>query len=365
VLTPKPALLSHTDKLFALTLDLMVIKDASTHLWTHVNPQVVRTLGYSVQELTSQSSMNFLHPEDRSETELKALNIASSGIIENFENRYMTCNGRIVWLSWTAVFEPSENLVYAVAKDITKSKEQEKVIAQQKMEMAVASKLNALGRFAAGIAHEVNNPLTIVYGQTCKLRKLMSKPEIQQEEVLKITEQIETMVARIVRIVNGLRAFTREGSVDAFELVSVKSIIEDTLAFCRGNFREHKIELLVDDVPDCLRIRARPVQISQVLLNLLNNAYDAVLEATEKWIRVSIEVSEATIEIRVIDSGMGVAPEKKSQLFKAFFTTKAIGSGTGLGLNIARMILGSHGGEVFLEDASPHTSFVVRLPQAR
>lgn len=354
---------SYTDKLFALALDLMVVKDASTHFWTHVNPQVVQTLGYTIQELTSQSSMNFIHPEDRAETTKRAENVPLTGNIQHFENRYLTKSGQIVWLSWTAVFESSENLVYAVAKDITKIKAQEEEIALQKLEIAVASKMNSLGRFAAGIAHEINNPLTIVYAQICKLKKLINKEDRSQDDILKMTEQIESTTARIVRIVNGLKAFTRDGSNDALELIEFKSVLEDTLTFCRGNFKDQKIQLLVDEVPEGTSIKARPIQISQVLLNLLNNAYDAVLEVNERWVRIAVTSKESWVEIRVTDSGAGIPAEKKCQLFKAFFTTKAIGNGTGLGLNIARMILASHGGEIFLEESAPHTCFVVRLPR--
>jgi PAS domain S-box-containing protein len=364
VMPPPPALPSLTDKLFALSLDLMVVKDASTNYWTHVNPQVVKTLGYSKAELTSQPSMNFIYPEDRAETEARARSVLSTGIIQNFENRYVAKDGRVVWLSWSAVYEASENVVYAVAKDITKAKAQEEEIAQQKTEMAMISKLNSLGRFAAGIAHEVNNPLTIVYGQTCKLRKLISQSELQRDEILKIANHIENMAARIVRIVNGLRAFTREGSTDTFELVPLKTILEDTLSLCRESFKNQKIELLVDPVPAEWMIRARPVQISQVLLNLLNNAFDAIVDERERWLQISVEATDSVLQMNLVDSGGGVPPEKRPQLFKAFFTTKPLGSGTGLGLNIARMILTAHGGEIFLEETSPRTCFVVRLPRA-
>lgn len=355
--------MNRNDRLFELTLDFMVVKNAANHYWTHVNPALVRALGYSEEELTSQSSMNFIHPDDRAETQKKARSVAETGSLQNYENRYLTKDGRVVWLSWTAVFDPEENLVYAVAKDVTDIKERELQIAQQKLEIAAASKLNALGRLAAGIAHEVNNPLTIVYGQACRLRKLVSENTASRADLMQISEEIEEMSSRIVRIINGLRAFTRDGSNDPMEFASVKKIIEDTLVFCRHNFKAHGIELLVDEVPEDLQIHARPVQISQVLLNLLNNAFDIVSEAKKKWIRVSIAQTDSSLEIRVSDSGSGVPPELRPQLFEAFFTTKPVGKGTGLGLNIARTILSSHGGELFLDESAPHTTFVVRLPR--
>ncbi len=351
------------DRLFTLTLDFLVVKNASNHYWTHVNPALVRALGYSEQELTSQSSMKFVHPDDRHDTELRAKNVVMTGSLQDYENRYITREGRVIWLSWTAVYDPKDNTVYAVARDITRIKERELQVAQQKLEIAAASKLNALGRLAAGIAHEVNNPLTIVYGQACRLRKLATGGSINQNELQQISEEIEDMSSRIVRIIKGLRAFTRDGSNDPLEFVSVKKIIEDTLVFCRGNFKSSGIELTFDEVPDDLQVYARPVQISQVLLNLLNNAYDVVLDAREKWVRITVVITETHIEMRVSDSGSGVALELRAHLFEAFFTTKPVGKGTGLGLNIAHAILASHGGDIFLDESAPNTTFVVRLPR--
>jgi PAS domain S-box-containing protein len=350
------------EQLFQLTLDFAVVKDASTHYFTHVNPAFVRALGYSEEELTSQPSVNFIHPDDLEETRCMAKTVKDLGSNHNFENRYLSREGRVIWLSWTAVYHPKENRVYAIARDITKIKERELEVAQQKMEIAAASKLNALGRLATGIAHEINNPLTIVYGQAFRLKKLAQENDVDHEELLKISEKIESMSSRIVTIINGLKAFSREGSSDPMELVSVKKIIESTLVFCRDNFKAQGIDLVTEDFPEAARVRARPVQISQVLLNLLNNAYDAVSGAAEKWIKISVSALGSQMEIRVSDSGPGVAAEAKKLLFEAFFTTKPAGKGTGLGLNIAKTLLSSQGGEIFLDESCPHTTFVVRLP---
>lgn len=341
----------------------MVVKDASTHYWTHVNPALVRVLGYTEEELTSQCSFNFLHPDDRKETEKNAQTVATNGSLQNIENRYMTKDGRTLWLSWTAVYEPADNAVYAVAKDVTSIKLRELEVAQQKQELAAAAKLNALGRLAAGIAHEINNPLTIVYTQVHLLRRMITSNSPKQTDLLRITEKIEHMSSRIVKIINGLRSLTRDGSNDPFETVSVHAVLEETLAFCRRNFSSQGIELSVSDVPDNVKVRARPVQISQVLLNLLNNAYDAAIEGHDKWIRVDVRAENKIVEMRVSDSGSGIAPELRSQLFDAFFTTKPVGKGNGLGLNIAQSILSAHGGDIFLDDSAPHTTFVVRLPR--
>jgi C4-dicarboxylate-specific signal transduction histidine kinase len=209
----------------------------------------------------------------------------------------------------------------------------------------------------------VNNPLTIVYGQACRLRMLVNENSVTREELLLIAERMEDMSFRIVSIINGLRAFTRDGANDPMEFTSFKKLIENTLIFCRGKIATQGIELEIDPIDNQIEAFCRPVQISQVLLNLLNNACDAVAESDKKWIKIRVNLTENYLEMRIIDSGPGIAPENRSHLFQAFFTTKIMGKGTGLGLSVAKTIMSSHKGEILLEESAPHTTFLVRLPR--
>jgi signal transduction histidine kinase len=131
---------------------------------------------------------------------------------------------------------------------------------------------------------------------------------------------------------------------------------------CGEKFKHRNVEIRVDPIADDLAIRCRSVQISQVLLNLINNACDAVQSDPAPWIHIAAERRDGFVRLTVTDSGKGIPEHVRSRLFQPFFTTKEIGKGTGLGLSISKGIVGAHGGTVDLDPTSAHTRFVVELP---
>ncbi|MEK6579858.1 MAG: HAMP domain-containing sensor histidine kinase, partial [Bdellovibrionota bacterium] len=114
---------------------------------------------------------------------------------------------------------------------------------------------------------------------------------------------------------------------------------------------------------DSLAIQGRQTQLSQVLLNLFNNAYDAVQTLTDKWIKIKVADTDQWVEIWVTDSGPGISSEVVSKMFQPFFTTKGVGKGTGLGLSISKKIIETHGGTLNVEMESPNTCFRITLPK--
>jgi len=136
----------------------------------------------------------------------------------------------------------------------------------------------SLGEMSSGIAHEINNPLTIIQGSTRQITRLSaSLDEGLRADFDKLTTKIDLMTLRITKIIKGLRSFAREGSRDPFDRISSKQIIEETLFICESRFKNSNIDIKKNFVVDA-SIHCRAVQISQVLLNLLNNAYDAIIE---------------------------------------------------------------------------------------
>lgn len=128
-------------------------------------------------------------------------------------------------------------------------------------------------------------------------------------------------------------------------------------------FKNHGVELRVSSFDPTLSLQCRPIQISQVLLNLLNNGFDAVDEAQEKWISVEVTEEETNLLIRIGDSGTGVPAEIRDKIFDPFFTTKSANGGTGLGLQSFRGIIESHGGTLQLETSNGGSWFLVTLPK--
>jgi len=254
-------------------------------------------------------------------------------------------------------------LYSANIRDLTESKRTEALLDAQQTRIVASSRFSALGEMAGGIAHEINNPLAIIHGRASQLKLWIGKGALDSEKVGSVADQIEKTAMRISKIVRGLKSFSRDSEDDPFEPSCLKEVLEETIALCCERFKNHGILLTPPAVPPGLRIDCRPTQISQVLLNLLNNSHDAVLALPEKWVRVDLEERDAEVVVTVTDSGKGVPPELREKIMQPFFTTKEVGSGTGLGLSISRGLIENHGGRLRLDAACPNTRFVVYLPK--
>lgn len=251
-----------------------------------------------------------------------------------------------------------DNLITGLAcfgRNVTKRK-------QDEIKLFQSFKMASLGEMAGGVAHEINNPLSILLGFSSKLERNFQKPSTDIATAIEDIKKIKDTTLRISSIVKGLSAFSRNADKDPFLNISIKTVIMDTLGLCQEKFKIHGIEILIDDLSD-IQIEGRATQISQVLLNLLNNSYDAIQHLPEKWIRLVVKkLNPSTVIIEMIDSGKGIPPQVVDKLMQPFFTTKEVGKGTGLGLSISLGILQSHGGSLQYDSQSPNTRFIIKLP---
>lgn len=250
----------------------------------------------------------------------------------------------------------------AVVEDVTQKRQREKQIKEQEDQIIASARLASLGEMAAGIAHEINNPLTIINGHVGVLRRLLGARGLAGDaEVQKRVEVVESTTQRIAKIVKGLRYYARESDLGDMEWVTVDAIIDDTLAFCSDKFRHEGVELIARLEPN-LKVYVRPYQISQVLLNLLNNAADAVQAVGTRKVVVEAKAVKDGVEISVSDSGPGVPAFLREKIMEPFFTTKEVGKGVGLGLSISEGIVRSHDGRFYIDEEAKQTRFVVWLP---
>lgn len=238
-----------------------------------------------------------------------------------------------------------------------------KALDEQRVRAVESARLAALGEMAGGIAHEINNPLSIISLITQQQQELLSHERFDIEKVKTAFQRIDLTTRRISKIIYGLKEFSRDGGTDPLETTSLQSILDGTLTFCHEKFKHNNIQLIVQAPPSHIILYCRPVQISQVLLNLLNNAFDAIQNLPEKWIEIKIVEQGPYVEIRVIDSGEGISADYRDKIFQPFFTSKEVGKGTGLGLSISKGIVEAHHGQIFVDSESPHTTIVVRLPK--
>ena len=251
----------------------------------------------------------------------------------------------------------------AVERDITARRLAEQTIAELQMKMLTSSRMAALGIMAGNIAHEIRNPLTVVSGDAEMLRETMLRECPERPDWVNRLDAVVRNAARIERIVRGLRTLSREGGGDPFVLTAMKDIVDDAVELCRARFKPGNISLLVEPVPPDLRAECRATQIAQLLLNLLNNAVDAVRDLPERWVRLECREDGKEVELAVTDSGPGLSPEVRRRIFSQFFTTKTDGNGVGLGLCISRAIMESHHGRLYVDDTCPNTRFVACLPR--
>lgn len=247
--------------------------------------------------------------------------------------------------------------LFAVVSDVTALKESYKRIVEQ-------AKMASLGEMASGIAHEINNPLTIILGRCDNVLSAKGEQALSAKDCATQVESIKRTADRIVKIVSGLRTFARQGDSDPMLTCSYGDIIHNTIELCKDRLGSSQVSLAIKIDRD-LQVECRATQISQVLLNLINNACDAVQELTERWIEVKLGQGQDHSELRVTDSGSGIPEAVVSRMMQAFFTTKGVGKGTGLGLSISRGIAEAHSGTLSYELHGGHTSFVLRLPLAQ
>ncbi|MBC7384541.1 MAG: hypothetical protein H7301_00075 [Cryobacterium sp.] len=253
-----------------------------------------------------------------------------------------------------------------ILEDITERKEQRRKIIEQQALMVHSAKLASIGEMAAGIAHEINNPLLIISGKVQQIRRAPELGKLDPDQNLAHTETTKKTVDRIAKIISGMRNFARDSSADPYTAVSVTKLLQEVVSFSVERFENQGVDLIVKVPALDFDLQCRTYQISQVLLDLLNNAFDAAVDSKnglKPWVEISVDRRpEGKVGFRVKDSGDGVPEGLRSKIMDPFFTTKQVVKGTGLGLSISKNIIKPHSGELFLNDQHEETCFCVVLP---
>lgn len=240
----------------------------------------------------------------------------------------------------------------------------EKLVVSQQALLIEVSKMASLGQMAGGVAHEINTPLGIINMLAGQVKDELESDTMNKKFMEESLTTIESTVERAAKIILGLKTISRDSERTTLTDVSVKSVIEDTIAFGFEGMRSRSINLQVAEIPEDLAVQGTPTEISQVILNLVNNACDAIEKKSEKWIEISVMAQADSVQISVTDSGDGIRQEIRQRIFDPFFTTKGVGRGTGLGLSIAAGIVKKFGGRLELDERSKNTRFILTLPRA-
>ncbi len=223
-------------------------------------------------------------------------------------------------------------------------------------------KLSSIGLLAAGVAHEINTPLTGVSSYTQMLLGMLAETDPKHALLQKIRRQTD----RATGIVNNLLNFSRTGGVTQFTEVDLNRVLEDTLQLLEPQLRHGLIEVAREYGDGLPAAFGNAGQLQQVFTNLILNARDAIPDGGRVTLRTSAESDGEAVAVEVEDTGIGIAPENVARIYDPFFTTKGVGRGTGLGLAVSYGIVQEHSGHISVESAPGRgTKFRITVPTSR
>lgn len=212
-----------------------------------------------------------------------------------------------------------------------------------------ADRLQSLGELAASLAHELQNPLTAVNGYSYQIAEDLAEKSPNLELVRKANERIKFNIDRMMELAKVMRGYSRESSRDSFTAISMRAVVSDVLILMGHHLKSSGVELKLDLPERDAWVRGSSVQLGQVLVNLLANARDACLLSERRKVSLGFRAEGARVHLWVEDTGPGIDGSVRRDIYKAFFTTKPVGHGTGLGLYITGLIVERHGGELKFE----------------
>ena len=253
-------------------------------------------------------------------------------------------------------------MLAVIVEDITSKKEGEQSLAATRAELARVSRFTAMGELVASIAHEVNQPLAAVITNSAAALRWLALEQPNHDEVEAALRRVSRDATLAGEVIARIRRFLRAGEIRQ-EWIAVPKLLAELLRMLNALLLEAGVQVDVRIPPDLPRIFADPVQLQQVILNLVINAVDALREWPGER-RLTLELRQDAADgavFAVHDSGPGIPPEARDKLFDAFFSTKP--DGLGMGLAISRTIVENHGGRLGLDaSAAAGARFVFNIP---
>ncbi len=371
--------------LFEKSIHGILVVDLETDRMSYANPSICRLLGYSETEFL-QLSVADIHPKDSLDRVIFEFELQRRG--EKALALGLPClrkDGTVFYADVTAspVIISDRECVMGFFSDVTERKALEDGLQKAyddlknlQTQLVQSGKLASIGELAAGVAHELNQPLMIIRTTAQLMLRKQRKNALDTVKLLESLNSIEKNTKRMMNIINHLRTFSRQTKTD-FTLVNVNEIIQGSFLMIGEQLSLRNIEVIQDFSNDIPKVLGDANQLEQVFLNLLGNARDAVESKFEaqgggaklqKKIVITTHVSDDVkdkVEILFKDTGSGIPREALKNIYDPFYTTKEVGKGTGLGLSITYGIIQDHKGEIDVAETGPEgTTFRIRLPAA-
>jgi PAS domain S-box-containing protein len=320
------------------------------------NRQFQKITGYRPDELQDSSSLGIVFAEDRDTVKNNATEMLKGQRPAAYEFRYITSSGEIRWAleSVASILYKRERVLLGSFMDINEKKKLDS-------QMLIAGKLASIGELAAGIAHEINNPLTIVTGYAQLLLENKSIPADITKDLQKIYDESQ----RVVKIIQNLMRFARRNNPGK-DSVDVNEVIGRALELQHYDLVKNNIALTTHLASGLPLLMADFNQLQQVFISIMTNAQQALAETKGKRkITLTTSAEKGFVRISIADNGPGIAAGDMTRIFDPFFTTKEVGRGSGLGLSVCHGIVSEHEGKIYVESTpGKGAAFIVELPSA-
>ncbi len=365
------------ERALALSQERMAFAAASTNtglwqlqaedkpIWTAEHCRCILGLAEDMP-LLLDTMRDHIHPDDRRAFVRAIGEAASNGRPIDSEFRILLPGGETRWIAMKGYPRRDRNngpyYINGVFSDITALKTAEQDAELQRMETARLMRQSLLGELSGTIAHELNQPLTAILFNAETAQDLLDQENIDRGKIKEIVADIIEEDSRAGEVISRVRKLLRKGESKS-EVIDLNQLIESTLHLLHGEIMKRKTHVEIALAKDPPMIFGDPVQLQQVLLNLIMNAMEAMSTTapSQRAINITTRANNTTIEVAIVDSGPGVAAEDKARLFQAFFTTKQ--HGLGLGLSICSTIVKAHAGKLSIENnAGGGATAVVALP---
>ena len=352
-------------RLLVDTLPDGVLLQNSKHL-LFLNPAGRKIFGIGEDEqIEKYRYQDFVHEDERHAAVARISAFIKRGKDAPLaERRIRTRDGRDIWIEIAAVplRRGSEFMALGIFRDLTEAKKVEAEMERQREALHQSEKLNALGSLLAGVAHELNNPLSIVVAQSVLLEETN-----RDEKTIKRAKDIRSAAERCARIVKTFLSMARQQTPEQ-RAVDINELVDNALELMGYSLRTAGVEIVERRGADLPPVWGDADQLHQVVANLLVNAQHAMMDRPEPrrlTITTGFDVSSDSVILTVDDTGPGVPSEMRARIFDPFFTTKPTGVGTGIGLSVCHGVIESHGGTVSVTDApGGGARFMVQLPPA-